>query len=89
MEKRSRKWWALTKEQRRHDKSVKHQAWRNADRDFRMTYCVRPWKTECSLIMKNASANGGLTCLADAESNQRLYEHAFPKFMKDANWYYF
>lgn len=88
MEKTSRKWWALTKEQRRHDKSVKHQGRRHADKDFRRVCCVLPWKTQCSLILKNAKANGGLACLADAE-DCGIYEHSFPRYMKDADWYYF
>ena len=76
MEKRSRKWWALTERQRRHDKSVKRQAWANAPRDYRYYNFVKPWKAQCRSVLAKAVVTGDLDGMM------------FPLFKKDANYTY-
>jgi hypothetical protein len=77
MKTRSKKWWALTEKQRRHDRSVGRTGYfRNAPRYYRYTYCVKPWKAKCKAAMTRAIVTGD-------------YENmVFPPFRKDAAWNY-
>lgn len=77
MKKRSKKWWALTERQRRHDKSVKRSGWfRSVPWDYRHYQFVVPWRARCKAELKKAVRDGDFENVC------------FPPFKKDAGWTY-
>lgn len=79
MKKRSKKWWALTAKQRRHDKSVSfnRRHYYHAPRWFRRERYILPWKAQCKEVLRRA--------ILDDDLENVL----FPVFKENADWDWF